>query len=192
MSLVDGMPMVWASRLSGKALPERVAGSDLIFALCEMAARRGFGVFFLGGAAGVAEAAAARLSERYPGLRVVGVESPPFGPMAEEDEQALLARVRSTRPDLLIAAFSQPRGERWIAAHHRETGAAVNVQMGAALDFAAGRVRRAPSWLRRSGLEWAFRLALEPRRLAGRYLKNAVFLAHALIGPGRTTASGSP
>ena len=174
--LVDGMPLVWAARFRKRPLPERVAGSDLIFALAELAARRGYGVFFVGGGPRVADDAARELVARYPGLRVVGTEAPPFGPMSRYEEEAMLSRIRASEADIVIGAFSQPRGESWIAAHHRETGASICVQIGASLDFAAGRVRRAPKWVRRCGMEWAFRLALEPRRLAGRYARNAAFL----------------
>lgn len=178
--LVDGMPLVWAARFGPRPLPERVAGSDLIFALADLAARRGFGVFFVGGGPRVGEDAARALIARYPALRVVGTESPPFGPMSSDDEAALLARIRASGADIVIGAFSQPHGEAWIAANHRSTGASVCVQIGASLDFAAGRVRRAPRWVRRFGMEWAFRLALEPRRLAGRYAKNAAFLLRSV------------
>ena len=181
MVLVDGMPLVWASRLGKQPLPERVAGSDLIFSVCDLAAERGFRVVFLGGAPGVAEAAAAKLVAKYPALTVAGIECPPFGPMSPDDEQAMLARIRAADAQIVVAAFSQPRGEVWIAEHHRATGAAVCVQIGASLDFAAGRVRRAPRWVRRSGLEWMFRLAMEPRRLAGRYARNASFLARMVV-----------
>ena len=179
--LVDGMPLVWASRSRPRPLPERVAGSDLIFALADMAARRGFGVFFVGGGPRVAAEAASVLIARYPGLRVLGTESPPFGPMSPDDEAALLGRIRASGADVVIGAFSQPRGEAWIAANHRATGASICVQIGASLDFAAGRVRRAPRWVRRFGMEWSFRLALEPRRLAGRYARNAAFLLRSIV-----------
>ncbi len=189
--LVDGMPLVWASKFRAHPLPERVAGSDLIFALADLAARRDFGVYFLGGAPGVAVEAAASLTKTYPGLRVVGVESPPFGPIDEESEKAILTRIRDSRADILIGAFSQPRGEKWIAANFRATGASLCVQTGASLDFAAGRVKRAPLWVRQSGLEWAFRLALEPRRLIARYACNAMFLSRSmyrdLAGRSRTS-----
>ena len=179
--LVDGMPLVWASRFQSRSLGERVAGSDLIFAIAELAARRHFGVYFLGGASGVATQAAERLKNLYPELVVAGTESPPYGPMSEEAEQAILGRIRESGADILIGAFSQPRGEKWIAANYEKTGASVCLQIGASLDFAAGRVQRAPRWVRRSGLEWAFRLALEPRRLAGRYARNTAFLIKSLL-----------
>jgi N-acetylglucosaminyldiphosphoundecaprenol N-acetyl-beta-D-mannosaminyltransferase len=180
--LADGKPLVWASRMQGSPLPERVAGSDLIFHLCEEAAREGFRVFLLGGPPGVAEEASRRLVDRYPGLRIVGTECPPFRQPTPEEEEALVDRIRAARPDLLFVAFGQPKGERWIVRHLDRLGVPVSVQIGASLDFAAGRVRRAPRWMQRTGLEWAFRLWLEPRRLAGRYARNAWFILRKVFG----------
>jgi N-acetylglucosaminyldiphosphoundecaprenol N-acetyl-beta-D-mannosaminyltransferase len=179
--LADGAPVVWASRRLGTPLPERVAGSDLIFHLCEAAAREGFRLFLLGGGEGVAEEAARRLVERYPALQVVGTECPPFRPPTASEEEALLDRIRQARPHLLFVAFGQPKGERWIVRHYERLGVPVSVQVGASLDFAAGRVRRAPRWMQKTGLEWAFRLALEPRRLFGRYARNAWFIARMIL-----------
>ncbi len=184
--VADGKPLVWASRMQGEPLPERVAGSDLIFHLCEEAASEGFRVFLLGGAEGVAEVAASRLVERYPGLNIVGTECPPFRPTGPEEEAAMLDRIRAAEPDLLFVAFGQPKGERWILRHYEALGVPVSVQVGASLDFAAGRVRRAPRWMQKSGLEWLFRMAIEPRRLAGRYTRNAWFGARKMaFGGGR-------
>jgi N-acetylglucosaminyldiphosphoundecaprenol N-acetyl-beta-D-mannosaminyltransferase len=176
----DGMPLVWESRRRGTPLPERVAGSDLIFRLAQHAANRGARIFFLGGPPGVGEGAGHQLEDRYPGLCFAGAESPPYRDLEPDETTALLARIREARPDILILAFGQPRGERWLHAHYRDTGAPVCLQMGASLDFAAGRMRRAPQWMQRTGLEWLFRLAQEPRRLTGRYLRNALFLARRL------------
>jgi N-acetylglucosaminyldiphosphoundecaprenol N-acetyl-beta-D-mannosaminyltransferase len=180
--VADGKPLVWASRIQGSPLPERVAGSDLIFDLCEEAAREGFRVFLLGGGEGVAEEAARRLVARYPGLQIVGTECPPFREPTPEEEHALLERIRHAAPDILFVAFGQPKGERWIIGHYEDLGVPVSVQVGASLDFAAGRVRRAPRWMQTTGLEWVFRLSLEPRRLAGRYARNAWFILRK-IGP---------
>ena len=175
--VADGAPLIWASRWQGSPLPERVAGSDLIFALSAEAARKGYRLFFLGGPEGVAEEAARRLGERYPGLQVVGAECPPFRDLTAEEQEALEARIRSARPDILFVAFGQPKGERWIDQHFEKLGVPVSVQVGASLEFAAGRIRRAPRWMQKTGLEWAFRLGLEPRRLFGRYARNAWFIA---------------
>ncbi|MHB1558418.1 MAG: WecB/TagA/CpsF family glycosyltransferase [Isosphaeraceae bacterium] len=179
--VADGAPLVWASRRLGTPLPERVAGSDLIYHLCEEAAKRGFRVFLLGGVEGAADEAARRLAERYPGLQIVGTECPPHRGMTADEEAALLERIRQARPDLLFVAFGQPKGERWIMRHLDALGVPVSVQVGASLEFAAGRIRRAPRWMQKSGLEWAFRLGLEPRRLAGRYARNAWFIARMLL-----------
>lgn len=179
--VADGLPLVWASRRRRPSLPERVAGSDLIFSMSRLAAERGYRLFLLGAAPGVADAAAANLRARYPGLQIVGVEAPPFRELSGDEHAGLVARVRAAKPDILLVAFGQPKGERWIFDHHRALGVPACVQVGASLDFAAGRVRRAPRWLQVIGLEWAYRLALEPRRLASRYFHNGLFLAGRLV-----------
>jgi N-acetylglucosaminyldiphosphoundecaprenol N-acetyl-beta-D-mannosaminyltransferase len=171
--VADGAPLVWASRWQGSPLPERVAGSDLIIEMSARAAKKGYRLFLLGGAEGVAAKAVSWLCERFPGLQVVGFESPPFRELSADEQDALAARIRAARPDLLFASFTQPRGERWLAA----TCDSLAANIGAAIDFAAGRVRRAPRWLQNCGLEWAFRLGNEPRRLVRRYARNAWFIA---------------
>jgi N-acetylglucosaminyldiphosphoundecaprenol N-acetyl-beta-D-mannosaminyltransferase len=179
--LADGMPLVWWSRLGRRPLPERVAGADLIYGMCERAARHGHRVYFLGAGPGVAEEAAAALTKRYPGLQVVGVECPPFRLLspAEQEEQA--ARIRAARPDVLFVAFGQPKGELWMADWIDRLGVPVAVQVGATLDFVAGRVRRSPRWMQKTGVEWVYRMAQEPSRLAGRYFGNFVFLLKAVF-----------
>lgn len=178
--LADGMPLVWASRWKRGRLPERVAGSDLIPALCARAAERGYRVFFLGGSPGVGEEAATRLKSRHPSLQVVGIESPPFRPLSQEEQAGLISRIRSARPDLLFVAFGQPKGERWIAEHLTELGVPVCMQVGASLDFVAGRVPRAPRFIQRIGMEWAYRLYREPGRLLLRYMANGWFVLRRL------------
>ena len=180
--LADGMPLVWASRFKGRPLPERVAGSDLVPALCARAARRGRSVFLLGGAPGVAAEAARVLEDRYPGLRVVGAECPPFRPPTPDEDAALADRIRAAEPDLLFVAFGQPKGEVWIADHLDDLGVPVSVQVGGSLEMLTGRVRRAPRLVQRTGLEWAWRVAMEPRRLGPRYAANALFLARRVLG----------
>ena len=178
--LADGAPLVWASRWHGSPLPERVAGSDLIFELSAEAAKSGYRLFLLGGAEGVADEAAERLRRRYPGLQVVGTLCPPFRELTAGEWNGLVDRIRATRPDILLVAFGQPKGERWIDKHLADLGVPVSVQLGASLDFAAGRVRRAPRWMQKTGLEWAFRLWLEPGRLFKRYASNAWFILRML------------
>jgi N-acetylglucosaminyldiphosphoundecaprenol N-acetyl-beta-D-mannosaminyltransferase len=180
--LADGMPLVWASRLQRTPLPERVAGSDLIWKICELAARRGYRIYFLGGKPGVADKAADLLRERYPGIAIVGASSPPFRKMTSEEENNLIDEMRRLRPHILILAFGQPTGELWMARNCERIQIPVAIQLGASIDFVAGNVRRAPRRFQRYGLEWAFRLAQEPRRLMGRYFRNGLFLIRMLFG----------
>ncbi len=178
----DGMPLVWQARWQGQPLPERVAGSDLVDLLCKQAASQGHRVFFLGGADGVAREAARQLKERYPLLAVAGVAAPAFREMSAEDHEALVGRIRSARPDILFAALGQPKGEVWLDRHRETLGVPACVQIGASLDFIVGEARRAPRWMQRSGLEWFHRMATDPRRLAPRYLRDAMFLLKAVAG----------
>jgi N-acetylglucosaminyldiphosphoundecaprenol N-acetyl-beta-D-mannosaminyltransferase len=180
--LADGMPLVWASRLQKTPLPERVAGSDLIWKICELAARHQYRIFFLGGKPGVADKAADLLRGLYPGIAIVGAYSPPFRKMTGEEESNLIAEMRRLRPHILILAFGQPTGELWMARNCERMQVPVAIQLGASIDFVAGNVRRAPRRLQRYGLEWAFRLAQEPRRLLGRYFWNGLFLVRMLFG----------
>jgi N-acetylglucosaminyldiphosphoundecaprenol N-acetyl-beta-D-mannosaminyltransferase len=179
--VADGMPLLWAARWAGTPLPERLTGSDLIFRISELAAQRGYRLFLLGGPPGLADTAAANLSAKYPGLKIVGTESPPFRDQSEQENEAMLERIRAQRPDIMLVAFSQPRGERWIHANYQALGVPLSIQVGASLDFAAGRVKRAPRWMQKTGLEWLFRLMLEPRRLGGRYYRNTLFLLRKMV-----------
>ena len=187
--VADGYPLVWGSRLLKTPLPERVAGSDLIFDLSRRAAREGHRLFFLGAGEGVAEEAARRLQERYPGLCVAGTDCPPFRELSAEEHAALLSRIREARPDILFVAFGQPKGELWLLENLEGLGVPVGVQIGASLDFVAGVVLRAPRWVQRIGLEWAFRMLQEPTRLGPRYALNAGFLLRMF---GRDLLSGLP
>ena len=174
--LADGAPLVWASRRGPTPLPERVAGADLVYDLCEHAARLGRGLYLLGGVEGVAVEAARRLQVLYPGLRIVGTACPPPGSLAGPECDRLIAAIRATRPDLLLVAFGQPKGELWLNEHLDELGVPACVQVGATLDFIAGRVSRAPRLLQRMGLEWAYRIYTDPARLFPRYARNAMFI----------------
>ncbi|MEZ6114158.1 MAG: WecB/TagA/CpsF family glycosyltransferase [Pirellulaceae bacterium] len=187
--VADGMPIVWRSRWSANPLPERVAGSELIYAISNLAATRGFRLFLLGGGPGVAEQTAERLVARYPGLQIVGTECPPFRPLSDDEDEALCQRIRDARPDLLFVAFGQPKGELWLAERLERLQVPVSVQLGASFDFVAGQVDRAPRWIQRLGLEWLHRIGQDPRRLAPRYAKNIAFLAGCvardLVGRGQ-------
>ena len=192
LSLADGMTLVIASRWKARRLPERVTGSDLIFRISERAAERGYRLFFLGGADGIAATAARNLEARYPGLQVVGVENPILSRLSAAESEALFERIHAARPDILITALSQPAGERWLDAHLERLAVPVCAQFGAAMDFAAGRVRRAPRWMQKLCLEWFHRTLQEPRRLAPRYFQNALFILRMLAHDAANALRGRP
>jgi N-acetylglucosaminyldiphosphoundecaprenol N-acetyl-beta-D-mannosaminyltransferase len=170
--LCDGTPVLWASRWMGNRLPERVAGSDLAPALVRNAAEKGHRLFLLGAAPGVAEEARARLSLQHPTLNIVGTYAPPFSQLLEMDHEEIARRIRAAEPDVLLVSFGCPKQEKWIAMHHRALGVPVTIGVGATIDFLAGRVKRAPAWMRHTGTEWLFRLVQEPRRLCRRYARD--------------------
>tara|TARA_R110002049_G_scaffold4601_5_gene32385 strand:- start:539155 stop:540180 length:1026 start_codon:yes stop_codon:yes gene_type:complete len=179
--LADGQPIVWRSKLEHNPLPERVAGSEMIYQLAERASREGWRIYFLGGEPGVAAAAAETLSRLYPGLQIAGVESPPFRSLSQEEQDAQDERIRSARTDLLLVAFGQPKGERWIHANYKRLGVPVSIQLGASFDFIAGTAKRAPAIFQKVGMEWAYRMLSDPKRLIPRYTSNAMFLIGAII-----------
>ncbi len=171
--LADGAPLVWASRLLGRSLPQRVAGSDLVPRIFD-AADRPLRVFLLGAAPGVADEAARRIAARWPHVDVVGTYSPPLG--FENDPQEndrILAAVAAAAPDLLVVGLGAPKQELWVHRHHRQLSAKVALCVGATIDFLAGHRRRSPRWMQRVGLEWLHRVLSEPRRLASRYARDA-------------------
>ena len=178
--VADGMPIVWASELAGRSLPERVAGSELITQLAQRAAAKGHRVYLLGGRPEVLDEAAVRLNQLAPALQVVGTHSPPFRERSEEEEAAICRRVADSGADIVLVAMGQPAGELWLARNLPRLGVSVGIQLGASFDFVAGRVRRAPRWLQVVGGEWLFRLAMEPRRLLGRYVANLRYLVKAM------------
>lgn len=183
LRLADGMPLVWASRLQRTPLPERAAGSDLIDHLCERAARDGRSVYFLGGNPGSADAAATTLRGRFPALRVAATECPPIG--FESDGaymQGLSKRLAVARPDIVLVALGCPKQERLIVRLRPLLPAAWFLGIGVTFSFVSGEIRRAPVWMRRSGLEWVHRLSQEPSRLAKRYLLHGVPFALRLLG----------
>lgn len=169
--LADGMPILWSARLLGRPLREKLSGSDMLPRLSGFAAERGYSVYYLGAAEGVAAEVERRLRQRHPALRVAGTYSPPFGferdPAANEET---LRRVREARPDICFVALGSPKQELWLHENYRKLGVPVTIGVGAAFDFVAGRARRAPVWMQKAGLEWVWRLCHEPRRLGRRYL----------------------
>ena len=163
----DGQAVVWASRLLGDPLPARVAGIDLMLELLALAERRGYRIYVLGARADVLERAVARLRERHPQLVIAGSHD---GYFSLADERSVAAEIRAARPDLLFVAMSTPRKEYFLGRWGRAIDVPFSMGVGGAIDVIAGVTRRAPRALQRLGLEWAFRLAQEPRRLFRRYL----------------------
>jgi len=178
----DGMPLVWVSQLSGFAGVSQVRGADLMLALCASSPEKGYRHFFYGGRKGVAERLAASLQRRFPGFEVVGTCCPPFRPLTEEEDAWIVDQINSSGADIVWVGLSTPKQERWMAAHLGKLDVPVMIGVGAAFDFHAGLVAQAPRWMQRSGLEWLFRLIVEPRRLWRRYLfNNPSFLAMLLL-----------
>jgi N-acetylglucosaminyldiphosphoundecaprenol N-acetyl-beta-D-mannosaminyltransferase len=179
---VDGTPMMWAAGFLGRPMPGRVSGSDFVPAFCAAAAREGHSIFLLGGAPGVAEAARRSL-ERHSGvLRVAGVYAPPLGFEGDDRENARIVRmVRQARPDVLFAAFGCPKQEQWLFRFRDELQVPISMGVGSTFDYLAGRLRRAPLWMQKAGIEWTYRLMQEPRRLWKRYLVDDVpFVYHVV------------
>lgn len=175
--IADGMPIVWASRLLGEPLAERVTGADLMPAVCEAAASRGLRIFLMGAAEGVAVEAKRRLEIHYPRLNIVGVCSPPFG--FEKDpsiRDQIVDMIRHLHPDIVFVGLGAPKQEQWIYENYRKFGKGVFLGIGASIDFCAGRVKRAPVFMQNYGLEWVYRLVQEPRRLAKRYAVDTLVL----------------
>jgi N-acetylglucosaminyldiphosphoundecaprenol N-acetyl-beta-D-mannosaminyltransferase len=173
LRVADGMPILWAGRLQGTPLPERVAGSDLTVEMAAAAAGRS--LFLLGGDEGMAEAAAAELRRRHPALRIAGTLCPAFGFEKDPAAMALLCSALSTaRPDIVYVALGSPKQELLIQELHGLLPHAWWIGVGISFSFVAGTVQRAPRWVQRIGCEWVHRLAQEPRRLAKRYLVHGI------------------
>ena len=169
--LADGVPLLWAARYLGTPLKEKISGSDLFPALCEVLANKGYSAFFLGGREGAAEGAKRKLQIQYPGLRVVGVYSPPFGFEKDaEENKKIIQMLKTTQPDILFVGLGAPKQEKWIAKYRNEYDIPVSIGIGVSFEFVAGMVKRAPRLMQKIGLEWFWRLILEPRRLWRRYL----------------------
>ncbi len=181
LATAAGMPLVWWSRRAGFGGAGRVCGPDLMDALCARSASQGHTHYFYGGNPAVIQQLIARLGERHPGLRVAGYRSPPYRPLTQEEDEADIAAINAARPDFVWVGLGMPKQEKWMASHVGRIEAAVLLGVGAAFDFHAGIKPRAPVWMQRTGVEWIFRLASEPRRLARRYLiDNTVFVTHAV------------
>lgn len=171
LCLADGVPILWAAQFLGSPLKAKISGSDFVPLVCEMAGKRGYRVFFLGGRPGAASAAKKKLLEKFPDLNIVGTYSPPFGFEKDEVELTKISRIiQAANPEILFVGLGAPKQERWIRQYSRQLGVPVSMGVGVTFEFIAGIVKRAPRWMQKTGLEWFWRLLMEPTRLWKRYL----------------------
>jgi N-acetylglucosaminyldiphosphoundecaprenol N-acetyl-beta-D-mannosaminyltransferase len=178
----DGMPMVWAGKLNGHREMSRVYGPDLMLAVCAWSESSGCKHFFYGGADGVAELLAQKLQAKFPKLEVVGTFTPPFRALNASEEKKLREQVGAARPDIFWVGLSTPKQEKFMVEFLPKLDTTLMIGVGAAFDFHSGRVRQAPRWMQRGGLEWLYRLGCEPRRLAKRYFRNNPLFALKFFG----------
>ncbi len=180
--VADGMPLVWAARLQGTPLPERIAGSSLVDTLAHAASEHGRRLYLLGGSDGAAEGAATRLRRRYPGLSIAGWYAPPFGFERDPDELNIIRnRLHAAQPDVVYVALGSPKQEWLISTLRRDYPQTWWIGVGISLSFLSGQVRRAPRWMQRAGLEWLHRLSQEPGRLFVRYVVVGIPFAMRLL-----------
>lgn len=169
--LTDGKPLLWIAKWYGTPIKEKVSGSDLFPLLCKMSAKKGYKMFFLGAAEGVAAKAAENLKKRFSGLQVVGTYSPPFNFEKDDVEMdKIKCMIKDAKPDILIVGLGTPKQEKFMYRNCEELGVPISFGLGASFDFEAGNTKRAPKWMADHGFEWLFRITQDPRRMAKRYL----------------------
>ncbi len=169
--LTDGKPLLWIANWYGTPIKEKISGSDLFPLLCNMAAAKGYKMFFLGAAEGVAKRAAENLTMKYKGLQVVGTYSPPFGFENNKNEMDKIKNmIKASTPDNPFVGLGCPKQEKFMYHHCKELGVPISFGLGASFDFEAGNIKRAPRWMANHGLEWLFRITQDPKRMAKRYL----------------------
>ena len=178
----DGMPMVWMGKIHGHSEMRRVYGPDLMLEVCAWSEKNQCRHFFFGGANGVADKLAEKLKARFPKMQIVGTFTPPFRPLNPAEEKELREKIRVARPDILWVGLSTPKQEKFMAEFSPTLEATLTIGVGAAFDFHSGRIKQAPRWMQRSGLEWFYRLCTEPRRLARRYFKNNPLFVAKIAG----------
>lgn len=180
--LTDGKPLLWISRLYKTPIKEKISGSDLFPLLCKLSAEKGYTMFFLGAAEGVAAKAAQKLAEKYPGLKVTGTYSPPFGFENNENEMMKIQRmIRGCKPNILIVGLGCPKQEKYIFQNRENLNVPISLGLGASLDFEAENVKRAPAWVSHCGLEWLYRTIQDPKRLLKRYVTDAVQIVRLIF-----------
>ncbi len=177
----DGMPMVWLTRRAGFDHVSRVYGPTLMLKVCEHSVAQGYRHFLYGGNDGVAEELKAEMKRRFSGIQIVGTYCPPFRQLTEAEDEDVVSMINESAADIVWVGLSTPKQERWMAAHKNRINANVMLGVGAAFDFHTGRVKQAPGWMQKNGLEWLFRVIQEPRRLWRRYLVNNSMFVFSLL-----------
>ncbi len=168
----DGMPLVWIGKYFGHNDIERVYGPDLMLNVCKKSITQGYRHYLYGGKKGVPELLKNKLEEKFPGIQIVGTYSPPFRNLSIEEDNEIIQMINNTRPDIVWIGLSTPKQELWMANNKNKLNAPVQIGVGAAFDFHSGLIKQAPLWMQKNGLEWLFRLWIEPRRLWKRYFRN--------------------
>ncbi|NER80220.1 MAG: WecB/TagA/CpsF family glycosyltransferase [Leptolyngbya sp. SIO1D8] len=178
LSVPDGVPLLWAAKFLGNPLKGRVNGTDLFEQLCKVSAEKNLKIFLLGGRPGAADAAARVLQERHPNLKVVGTHCPPYGFETDPEELKLInSKIKDADPDILFVGLGAPKQEKWIYENYKELNVPISVGIGVSFELVSNIVTRAPKLMQKLGLEWFFRLLMEPRRLWKRYvIGNVVFV----------------
>lgn len=180
--LADGQPLIWISKFYKNPIKEKISGSDLFPKLCELAAVKGYKMFFLGAAEGVAARAANNLQKKFLGLQVVGTYSPPFGFEYNQLElEKIIRMIQNASVQILIVGLGCPKQEIFIHEHYKSLGIPVSLGLGASFDFEAGNIQRAPKWMSKHGLEWLFRVTQDPKRMAKRYFVNDLKIISLII-----------
>ncbi|EHK2442084.1 WecB/TagA/CpsF family glycosyltransferase [Clostridium perfringens] len=169
--LTDGMPLIWISKIKGNPIKEKISGSDFFPKLCERASKKGYTLFLLGAAEGVAAKAAENLQTKYKGLNIVGTYSPSYGFEKKDDEiKEIIKMISEVKPDILAVGLGAPKQEKFLYNYKDKLNVPLSLAIGASIDFEAGNINRAPKWMQNCGLEWFYRLCKEPKRMTRRYL----------------------
>lgn len=169
--LTDGMPLIWISKLKKNPIKEKVSGSDLFPKVCRLASRKGYKVFLLGAAEGVADKAAENLKSKYTGLNIVGTYSPSYGFEKKDEEiNKIIKIINNAKPDILAVGLGAPKQEKFLYKYKDRLNVPISLAIGASIDFEAGNINRAPKWMQKCGLEWFYRLVKEPNRMFKRYI----------------------
>ena len=171
MLLVDGHPLLWIAKLYGSPFKQKICGSDLVPLLCELASEKGYSVFFLGAAPGVAARAATNMQMKYPNLKVAGTYSPPVGFEKNSEELIKINQIlKESKADMLFVGMGVPKQDRFIYENKNKYNIPISFSIGGTIDFLAGEQKRAPLWMRKIGFEWLFRLLSDPKRMCKRYI----------------------